>query len=429
MNVQSGSKDPDLAEKCVFLMDCEQRCSEGIIYSLATKGFLVIALSPERLFPARFSSYVHDWVQSPKLENGFEAYFKFLCYLKRKGVIVPSGDLSVKFLSSFKDRLHEKGFLVNVPDPETLHRLFDKWECNQLCEELGVPVARSALARDAAEAHNAASSMDWPLIVKPTSLAGGNYAKVQSQDELKTAFNALSGTVNRDTFKLHESEVLIQEWIDLRMSDNWSCDLFFDRKGDLVDSVTIQRIRTSLSESGLPTSRLYCGEIRENEVLTKRTHDLLRQQNWKGFAHVEYIFCRKRNDYVLTEVNPRLPGYSYLLSASGHEQAYFYSADLFEVPFDVKTTKNIDAQYYFEALRYPGDISDGIVNSWRGYLRFNEIMRSYLKAARSPKRTVVDYFNSRDLRLTVMIQAFNMVRFGAKVVSYLRRRIRSYVKR
>jgi len=422
------AKDPGLDEGFVFLMDCEQRCSEGIIYSLATRGFSVIGLSPDRFFPARFSSHLHRRVQSPKLDNGFQEYFEFLCSLEKRGVIVPSGDLSVKFLSGFKESLTSEGFLVNVPDPDTLHHLFDKWECNQICERHDIPVAKSALANNLSDAERFSSDMTWPLIVKPTSLAGGNYVKVHSQEELKNAFNSLSNIIKKENFKLHESGILIQEWIDLKMSDNWSCDVYFDKYGELVDFVTIKRIRTSLSEKGLPTSRMYCGQIQNNTLLKERTFDLLKKQNWKGFAHVEYIFCKKRNDYVLTEVNPRLPGYSYLLSASGHEQACYYSLDLFGLPFQINRCSRNERLYYFETLRYPGDLSDGIVNYWRGHLKLKDFMRSYLVLARNPRQAVVDYFNIKDFRMTIAVQVFNLIRFGSKVMSFVKRRLKYYAE-
>lgn len=238
---------------------------------------------------------------------------------------------------------------------------------------------------------------------------------------MEQAIDYISGIVQKESVRLNESGVVIQEWIDSGMTDNWSCDVFCDSQGRIVDHVTIQRVRTSLNEKGTPTSRMYCGVFQPEPRLLERTEQLLKAHRWKGFAHVEYIYCSRDEEFYLTEVNPRLPGYSYLLSATGHEQGWYYVADLIGVDYDSQGKDS--GVVYFESLRYPGDLTDGVVNAVRGNLDISTLLSSYWRALFSPDQVVIDHFNRKDLGLTFGLVLFNVRTFIEKAVSYIRRRM------
>ena len=61
----------------IILMDCEQRCIEGVIYSLARHNIELICLSKQHRSPAYYSKYVSKYINSPDLTKSFEDYFNF----------------------------------------------------------------------------------------------------------------------------------------------------------------------------------------------------------------------------------------------------------------------------------------------------------------------------------------------------------------
>jgi predicted ATP-grasp superfamily ATP-dependent carboligase len=361
------------------------------------------------------------WYLSPTLSEGFEKYFRFLETLEAPGVIIPSGDLSVKFLTRYARPLKDAGFLFNVPSVKNLEILFDKLNCNRACISSGIPVARTWSISELDQEPEIIKTIRWPVIVKPTALAGGNYLKVNTPERLPEAIRNISQLASADAVKLNESTVVVQEWIDSGMTDNWSCDVFVRSNGELADHVTIQRVRTSLNEKGTPTSRMYCGKLTPQPLLLERVKILLKAYEWRGFAHVEFIYSERDNEFYLTEVNPRLPGYAFLLSSSGHEQGWFYVADLIGQRTENKGKDK--GVIYFEALRYPGDLTDGFVNSLRGYLSIGKLLTSYWAALWSDDQVVVDYFNSKDPGLTIGLFISNMRRFFKKIVGYIKRRL------
>lgn len=418
------TKGTALTDRFVYLMDCEQRCAEGVLYSLASRGYRVIGLTTSTFFPMRFSWHIHSWLRSPALNDGFDQYFNFLKALPEKGVIIPSGDLSAKFLSRYATRLAGEGFLLNVPAQDSFDILFDKYTCNRACASMRIPVARTFSINEIEQNPSIVDSLRWPVVVKPTALAGGNYRKVDERGGLASAIGEIRQAVEKESVRLNESGVVVQEWVDSCMEDNWSCEVFYNKAGQLIDSVTIKRVRTSLNEQGTPTSRMYCGVLVPETRLVERTEKLLNAYDWRGFAHVEYIYSRKDDEFYLTEVNPRLPGYAYLLSASGHEHGWFYVADLLGDTFHVNGKSR--GVTYFEALRYPGDVTDGVINSLRGHLDFGSLFASYLRAFRSQDQVVIDHFNVKDLGQTLGLILTNLKSFFDKSVSYVKRRIRRH---
>jgi predicted ATP-grasp superfamily ATP-dependent carboligase len=290
-----------------------------------------------------------------------------------------------------------------------------------------LPVANSAIVEDEAEISALLRDFQFPIIFKPTSLAGGNYIKAHSEAEAIEGYRALRAVVESEQFRMHRSGVMLQQWIDSGMTDNWSCEVFYDQHGRCRDHLTVARVRTSLNRQGSPTSRLYCGVTRENPELLNTTRRILDAVGWKGLAHVEYIHDRRTNEFKLTEINPRLPGYAYLLSRTGHEYGYFYAADL--AGDDFAPPERTGETWYFEALRVPGDISDGILNALRGNLAFGPLLASYARALLGSRAVVIEHFNARDLPMTFVLLTNGLFSFSSRMVKYLTRRISAFLGR
>lgn len=401
----------------VLLMDSEQRCIEGIIYSLWCQNIEIVCLSNKKYFPARFSNKVSRFFISPDLSDSFELYFSFLINLPFRGVIVPSGDLSVMFLSNYKTKLIMAGFLLNIIDELKLISLFDKWECHKLCAEVEVPYAKTIKITNEASLHAALYRFVYPIIIKPTRLAGGNYIKVFNDKQAINAYKKLSNLINSKRFQKYRSGIIAQTWIESGMHDNWSCEIFYDKKGDFKGAVTSQRIRTSLSDLGTPTSRFYAGQKLTNDILVTYTRKLLEYVDWKGMAHVEFVYDNNSEKFLLNEVNPRLPGFTFFLSNVGFDIAYFYYSDLCDNKYNIDISSS--NHYYFESLRYPGDITDGIVNISRNYINVNSYINSYFRAFFSNEKVIIEYFNCKDLFLTIAIQISNIYILTKKLSRYI----------
>jgi hypothetical protein len=136
----------------------------------------------------------------------------------------------------------------------------------------------------------------------------------------------------------------------------------------------------------------------KNSRLEELTKKLLDSLEWKGFAHLDWIFSKKTNDYVLTDFNPRLPGFSNFLTKSGFEIGYFYYADILDLPIKFSTKKSI----YFECFRFPGDISNCIRGLLTGKISTIKVILSYANIANPKYKKIFDVFIYEDPIFTIL---------------------------
>lgn len=240
--------------------------------------------------------------------------------------------------------------------------------------------------------------MPYPFIIKATTLAGGNYVKISKPCEVMAAYEKMSELISRPENIPLQPRLLAQEWLEYEMEDIWCVEAYYDQKGKARGFFPIKKARTVIYKDGTYGSRLYAGESMANDILTESTRRLLDSLEWKGLAHLDWVYCRDKGQYYLTEINPRLPGFSFFPSQAGFEMGYYYYADLTGQPFECHHTDNT---LYFETLRYPGDLSSAMAACFRKQYSFLKLCKSYARIFTEKKSVVMDYFNSRDIKMTV----------------------------
>jgi predicted ATP-grasp superfamily ATP-dependent carboligase len=419
----SGSLD----KTPVIILDCEQRSQEGIIPSFGRKGIPVIAVSSDPFCPAFRSRYISKKIVLSHVSNGMEAYIESLENLPFRGVLVYSSDVSAIVISQYRDRLKSEGFLLNIPDLATVLRVFDKWDCYNYVRSLNIPVAKTQIVENVDDVEMCWDDFRKPIILKGTRLAGGSYQKFERKEEIKQNFEKVDAEVSSEFNRMRNSKIILQEWLEYGITDQWSCETVYDQKSNPMGFFTIKRIRSSLNEKGEYTSRLYAGEHKNSIELKDMTREILSSVNWKGFAHVEFLFVPEEKKYYLTEVNPRLPGYSYYPSQAGYEMGYYYYADL--VGISHGNPSSFPKSVYFEALRYPGDISSGIVQMISGNIKILEFIKSYLRLFERGTVKVIDPVKLDDPVFTLFSQLDNLKRFFKIVAKYIKKRIRLQLNR
>lgn len=67
--------------------------------------------------------------------------------------------------------------------------------------------------------------------------------------------------------------------------------------------------------------------------------------------------------------------------------------------------------YMFKGFRYPGDITDGIINIYKRYISLNSFLLSYIKALFSRNNKFFELIRLNDLKYTFMAQIDNLSRF------------------
>ncbi len=404
-----------------IILDCDFRSQSGIIQSFGRKGIPVTALSSKEDCPAFHSRYVTKKIQSPSLDNGEDKYIDFLLNLPEKGVLIYSNDPCAVAIAKHQQRLKDAGYLLTISDPILLEETFDKWECYKLATSLDIPMPKTQLVESVNDIFEAWDTFEKPVILKGTTLAGGMYHKLTKKNQIEECWDRINKTVNHQAYASRMSRIILQEWHQYPMTDNWSCETVYDPNSQAAGFFTIQRTRCSLNEDGTYSSRLFAGHFAPCPELVEKTKKILSEMKWRGFAHVEYFYVPNKKAFMLTEVNPRLPGYSYYPSSAGFDMAYYYYASLTGIPFNKPTT--FKPSIYLETFHYPGDFTSGIIHILKGNISLLPFLNSYLQLLLPGKQKIVDPIRLDDLFFSLFTQIESAKWFAQKCINYLRRRI------
>jgi predicted ATP-grasp superfamily ATP-dependent carboligase len=392
-----------------ILPNCDTRAMEGIIGSLGKRNIPIIGLSTHPECSAFRSKYVIGRVKSPSPIDG-EGFLNFLMKAPFRGVLFAPDDHTAILFSANQEKLKKNGFLTNFPPITTLLTGFDKWRCYLEASRFGIPCAFTRLIEGPEKLDALSRSMDYPFIIKATTLAGGNYIKVYKQEEVLDAYIKMKEAISRQENRVLHPRLIAQEWLDYDMEDIWCVEAYYDRYGTGKGFFPVKKIRTVIYRRGTFGSRLYAGESFPNEKVVALTRTLLDALEWKGLAHVDWVYSRNKSEYYLTEINPRLPGFSFFPSQAGFEMAYYYYADL---TGGTITCHDVKPFLYFESLRYPGDISSAISAIFRRQYSWKKLIKSYARIFTEGKPIIIDFFNISDIRMT-MANVVNIMRIMVK---------------
>ena len=380
----------------VILLDCDTRAIEGVIYSFGKRKIPVVALSSESNPPAFHSRYVHRTYQSPPVAQE-QAYLDFLLELPERGVLLYADDASATFVSKHRDRLREVGFLINILAPDDFYRGFDKGQLAEAAAEVAVPVIPTITVRSRADLQTAWEQWGAPMILKATRLAGGKFEIIRQPEDLDPAYATMHALIHADGYVHMQSGLIAQEFIHYAYDEIYCCEAFYTTAAEPTSFLSIHKIRPNINSDGTAGGRLFAGETLVDPALETPTRTILNHLRWQGPAHLDWIYSPKYKQYLLCEINPRLPGFSNLLTKVGFEMAYYYYADLCGQPIPPYRFR---PALYFEALRMPGDITTGIYAIMKGYLSARSFVGSYLRLLTFRHTVYFDIFYRNDPAFT-----------------------------
>lgn len=249
------------------------RCAADVADAVYVLG----PASARRLAASRFCSRfilaasLDGWPELDRAREEIEAVTSALDV----HMVVPGDGRAVRLLSELGP-LRVRTY--PVPDLRTFDLLDDKWRFGELCRELGVrhPPARLFRDRDALLAEFARGAPRLPIVIKPTTMAGGRGVHVlRSAGDLARARH------------LTYSPILAQPYVD-------GTDVglsAFCRGGQIVASVVHRRQAGNCI-------------FTTNAELLELTARILRQVNYDGVANFDARLDRSGLIHML-ECNPR----------------------------------------------------------------------------------------------------------------------------
>lgn len=379
-----------------ILLDCELRNTEGAISTFGKRKIPVIAISSDPNAPAFKSRFLYKKYISPNVAEE-KRYLDFLIKLKERGVIIYSSDTSAEFISKYQKELTRAGYLVNISNYKSFKRGFDKDKIYNECKRKGIPTIKTVEVKSLNDLENAWNEIGPPLVLKPTRLAGGRFMLIKKHDELELVYREMSTLVSSKEFKFKHSGLIAQEFIEYNYDDLYCCESYYTTKSQPEGFLSVRKLRPNINADGTTGSRLFAGITIKDEIIESYSKMILDELEWRGFAHLDWLYSKKYNSYLLCEINPRLPGFSNFMTKNGFDMAWYYYVDMIGI---IPEKYQFSHALYFEALRVPGDITNGIYSIIKGHIKPWSFFRSYLKIFSFKYNVCIDVFYWNDPILT-----------------------------
>lgn len=288
----------------------------------------------------------------------------------QKAVLVPCNDVSVSIIS--KNRQHLQNYYhFSLPESDVLKMLMHKPSFYKYAVKNNFPVAPFHLITNENEAIEAANTIRFPCILKPSHRT----SYWESNTNIK-AFKIKTKTEFLKTYKLCSDWtdlLLAQEWINGKDSNNYSCNCYFDKNSNPIVTFIAKKLRQWPTETGNTSLGIEC----ENEVVLNESLRLFKKVGLRGLGYLEMKRDEKSGKYYIIEPNIGRPtGRSALAEASGVELLYTMYCDLVGLPFP----KNRKQKYInMKWIHLRGDFLSALTywrrreltikewfNSWRG---------------------------------------------------------------
>ena len=303
--------------------------------------------------------------------------------LQSRAVLVPCTDLAVMNVSANRARL-STWFHIRLPEHSVVERLTDKLEFVGFALENELPIPQTFTLRSREAAQAAASSLNYPCVLKPAlrsvawdADAGGKALRIHSAAEFMSTYDRVAGL----------AETLIaQEWIEGTDGDLFSCNCYFDRKSQALATFIARKIRQWPPRVGISCSG---EEVRNDEVL-EISLKLFSEAGYQGLGYVEVKRDTRTGRCYIIEPNIGRPtGRSAIAEGGGVDLLMTMYCDAVGLPLP----ENRRQMYRGVKWIY---LRQDVRSAWFYWRRGELTLKEYFKSIRGPK--VFAVFSWRDMR-------------------------------
>lgn len=283
-----------------LVLDGNQNQAVACVRSLAKKGHTVLVGNTSAWSKAGWSRSCTGTFVYPSPRDGTRMIQRLveLARTEPGTLILPMSDATTLMVSENRDSLLQAGARLVMPAHADILRAADKSHTTKLAQSLGIAVPRSWVISSAAEAHEQAKSLPYPVVLKPrSSEEQAATGSTQSTGRPLYARNAAEFQLAYSELSKRASSVLVQEFIPGGGTGYFA----LMRNGELRVEFAHRRIRDVHPTGSGSAVRV---SIKPDPKLREASLAILKALNWHGVAMVEF---RQRPDgeFVFLEVNGR----------------------------------------------------------------------------------------------------------------------------
>jgi predicted ATP-grasp superfamily ATP-dependent carboligase len=236
--------------------------------------------------------------------------------LRQKAVLFPCEDTSVLLVSRNREKLSE-WYHVVLPPPDVVYMMMDKMSFYTYARKHGFPIPSTFFIYDRSTAEQAANSLPFPCIVKPSFRS--------PEWEQNTTLKAFKVSNAEELLDLYDHyhrwcECLIaQQWIEGTDANHYTCNCYFDAKLEPIVTFTSRKLRQWPPRTG----QRCLGEECRNDIVLHETLRLFRSVRFRGLGYLDMKRDENSGKYFIVEPNIGRPtGPSAMAEAGGVELLY-----------------------------------------------------------------------------------------------------------
>jgi len=328
-------------KKCfsVLIPDGESFFALSVLRCLGQmKNINTYILSNLNWSPVRFSRYSNQYFSYKKAKCDEERLSAIYDIVKRTkvDVVLPVNEHTIRLLSLQKDKFSEITSIVALPKVDVFDIVSDKWLFSKWLKKYQIPHPKTILYQNNAEFNEEVSSIQFPVLIKPTFGYGGKGIKLfDNQTELRSYFkeNILS------------EEFIVQSFIN---GDDFGCSVLCEEGKILAH--TIQKKILCGMNSFTPSEGI---EFLFDGNIFKVVEEVIQKLNWSGIGHFDLRFDKDKKQINVIEMNPR-----YWMSLLGSLQAginFPYLACLASLKYDfpkllVRPHSYVQAKHFIKLM-------------------------------------------------------------------------------
>ena len=367
---------------------------------LSNRGIPVIAVARHRhLFFCRTNACEKIVYLDTDRDEFIDGLVKLGKEFSQKAVLFPCTDLCVLRISQHRAAL-EPYYHIALPQPAVVEKLMNKLSFLEYALQENLPIPKTFLLRNRAEAEQAARELNFPCILKPpmkTALWEKHTTikayKIASAEEFLQMYNQCCNW----------ADILIaQEWIAGPDANLYSCNCYYNADAEPLVTFTARKLRQWPPETGSTS----LGEECRNDVVLNAALHLFKKENWHGLGYLEMKRDARTGKHYIIEPNIGRPtGRSALAEASGVELLYTMYCDKAGLPLPENRTQQYRGVKWICLLE---DLRSARIYWRRGELKLGDWWRSL-----RGKKTYADFSWSDPMPFIASLAGRVAYKFGA----------------
>ncbi len=325
----------------------------GTIRSLGRNGIPVVGLDYKPGGPGFYSKYAKTGLcPNPYLypEEMCQFIMSMGNKLDEKGVLFPTSDEFVLFISRYRHKLRDK-FLFALPSEDTIEALLNKRWQYLMAEKTGTPYPQTFYPETLNDFAKIKDKIAYPAIIKPCS----TYLWKEKGFGVK-GFQVKNGTELEEKITWifsHKIEVIVQSLIPGPVTNFYEVCSYLDKRSNPLCVFIKRKLRQYPHDMGLGSSM----ESVRDDNLANIALKLFRGVKYHGIGEIEFKKDFRDGLFKMIEINSRLPLQNSLADHCGMNFSLIQYRDLLKKPNHIadkypEGEKWLWAEIDFEAFKY-----------------------------------------------------------------------------